>query len=141
MADGGKPTCPHPPPTPLSPEVSMRTRPSMPVRLALASSLLVLSVAAPTPAGAKPSTDLELVGSFFVDDNLNDGEPADTPTSAEIVDFTDDGGMLVYTDALTERLGFVDVSDPSTPAALGALDLPGGPTSVAIHKSWALAAV
>ena len=64
-----------------------------------------------------------------------------TPTSAEIVDVTDDGRTLVYTDAFTGRLGFVDVSDPADPQAGGALDLPGDPTSVAIHGRWALVAV
>ena len=84
---------------------------------------------------------LQHVGSFFVDDNLRADEPLATPTSAEIVDITRDGETLVYTDAFTERLGFVDISDPKAPAALGGLDLPGGPTSVAIHRRWALVAI
>jgi Esterase-like activity of phytase len=119
----------------------MRTLRHAPARLALASILLALAVAAPGSAGAAPSTGLELVGSFFVDDNLHEGEPVATPTSAEIVDIGADGSTLLYTDALTARLGFVDVSDPSAPVALGALDLPGGPTSVAIHKGWALVGI
>ena len=84
---------------------------------------------------------LQHVGSFFVDDNLRADEPLATPTSAEIVDITRDGDTLVYTDAFTERLGFVDISDPKAPAALDGLDLPGGPTSVAIHRRWALVAI
>jgi hypothetical protein len=99
----------------------------------------------PAVAGAARATSaasaLAHVGSFFVDDNLPADEPETTPTSAEIVDLTPDGQTLLYTDALTGRLGFVDVSDPASPVALGVIDLPGGPTSVAIHQGWALVAV
>jgi hypothetical protein len=112
-------------------------------RLALGSAaLLVLaSIVTPAGAGAAPPSRLEHVGTFFVADNLAPGEANGTPTSAEIVDLTGDGRTLVYTDALTGRLGFVDVSDPAAPVALGGLDLPGDPTSVAIHRAWALVAI
>ena len=39
------------------------------------------------------------------------------------------------------RLGFVDIRHPDDPQAAGALDLPGAPTSVAVHRCWALVAV
>ena len=79
------------------------------------------------------------VGSFDVVDNLRDREPVSTPTSAEIVDVA--GDTLVYTDAFTGRLGIVDISEPARPAAGGTLDLPGDPTSVAVHGRLALVAV
>jgi hypothetical protein len=103
--------------------------------------LVASEVASPLGAGATSQARLDFVGSFFVDDNLKPGEDLNTPTSAEIVDLTPDGRTLVYTDAFTSRLGFVDVSNPSAPAPLGALDLPGSPTSVAIHRGWALVAI
>ncbi|NLT06020.1 MAG: esterase-like activity of phytase family protein, partial [Solirubrobacterales bacterium] len=82
------------------------------------------------------------VGTFDVPDNLLAGDPFDTTaTSAEIVDTTRDGRTLVYTDALSGRLGFVDITDRRAPAALGALDLPGDPTSVVVHGRFALVAI
>lgn len=105
----------------------------------LGSSLGAASVTAQPPV----DTTLAHVGSFFVADNLAPGEPRQTPTSAEIVDLTSDGGLLVYTDGLANRLGFVDVGDPANPMPLGALEVDNGsPTSVAIHRDrWALLAV
>ena len=79
------------------------------------------------------------VGSFHVADNLREHETVSTPTSAEIVDVA--GDTLVYTDAFTGRLGLVDISDPARPAAAGSLDLPGDPTSVAVHGRLALVVV
>lgn len=113
------------------------------VPLVLTAMFAATQTGIPLVAGAGPTarTAVAHVGSFFVDDNLPLGEPETTPTSAEIVDLTPDGQTLLYTDSLTGRLGFVDVSDPTVPVALGALDLPGGPTSVAVHEDWALVTV
>ena len=122
-------------------------------RRALSIPLLTLTalgvVAAPAAARGDDTADRHQprsssfahVGSFYVDDNLRADEPVTTPTSAEIVDFTTDGNTLVYTDAYTSRLGFVDVHHPDDPRPLGAIDLPGAPTSVAIHGRWALVGV
>lgn len=102
----------------------------------------VVAAAAPEQGGGgDPGPTLAHAGSFFVDDNLRPGEPLSTPTSAEIVDVTDDGRTLVYTDSYTGRLGVVDVRRLDEPAAAGSIDLPGSPTSVAIHRRWALVAV
>lgn len=108
--------------------------------------LLVLATTTLPPAtAATPPADLTLrhAGSFFVGGNLAASDDPLTPTSAEIVDLTSDGRLLVYTDGLANRLGFVDAGDPSAPAALGALAVAGGsPTSVAIHRDrWALLTV
>lgn len=89
-------------------------------------------------AEARPDQVLGHVGTFYVDDNLMGGPGV---TSAEIVDITADGGTMVYTDAFQNALGFVDIEDPENPGAEGLLGLPGSPTSVAIHKRWALAAI
>ena len=97
--------------------------------------------AAGRPPGKGPDSTFGHTGSFFVPENLLPGDPADTATSAEIADTSADGNTLVYTDALTGRLGIVDISDPANPAPLGAIELPGDPTSVAVHEGWALVAV
>ena len=104
----------------------------------------VLQQRAPTLAlwtgRAGATSRSEHVGSFFVPDNLAAGEPLDTPTSAEIAGVTTDGRLL-YVDALAERLGAVDIDDPAAPQPLGALQLPGAPTSVAVHGRWVLVSV
>jgi hypothetical protein len=55
----------------------------------------------------------------------------DSETVAEIVDVGNKGKTLVYTDSQTGKLGFVDISNPAKPRALGAIDVGGEPTSVA----------
>lgn len=112
-------------------------------RIALASAAMLAAVAATWPlvTDAKPDSALRHIGSFFVPENLLPGDPADAITSAEIVDITDDGATLIYSDALAGRIGFVDISDPTDPMPLGALDMPGDPTSLAIHRRWVLVAV
>ena len=92
--------------------------------VAVASSIVGMPA---LPAAAHVSQRLNHVGSFYVVDNLGPTEPESTPTSAEIVDVTDDGRILAYTDAFTSRLGLVDISDPRHPQALGGVDLPGEP--------------
>ena len=62
---------------------------------------------------------------------------------AEIITSTPDGNILVYTDSESEHLGFVDISDPASPAELGVLPVAGEPTSVAVTRDgrYALAVV
>lgn len=62
-------------------------------------------------------------------------------TVAEIVDASKDGNTLVYTDSETGKLGFVDIQRPDNPQALGAIDVGGEPTSVAVAGEYALVAV
>ena len=51
--------------------------------------------------------------------------------AAEIVTTTPDGNLLIYTDAVGENIGFVDISDVSDPQEdLQPVD--GGPTSVTV---------
>jgi hypothetical protein len=62
-------------------------------------------------------------------------------TAAEIVAASKDGRTLVYTDSPNKSLGFVDIANPAKPKALGAAALDGEPTSVAVHRDWALVAI
>jgi DNA-binding beta-propeller fold protein YncE len=62
--------------------------------------------------------------------------------SAEIVTTTLDGNLLIYTDAVGENIGFVDISDVTAPEeVLQPVD--GGPTSVTVtpNGQWALVCV
>ena len=65
----------------------------------------------------------------------------DDETVAEIVAATPDGNTLVYTDSETEKLGFVDITDPTNPQPAGAVDLPGEPTAVSVRGNFALVGV
>ncbi|MHC4828660.1 MAG: YncE family protein, partial [Planctomycetota bacterium] len=62
-------------------------------------------------------------------------------TAAEIVAATDDGRLLVYVDAPTQNVGFVDISDPRKPQPAGVVAVGGAPTSVAVAGDHALAVV
>ncbi|XYI04246.1 esterase-like activity of phytase family protein [Sorangium sp. So ce1128] len=44
---------------------------------------------------------------------------------AEIVAASPDGNVLAYTSSVTRAVGFVDISDPSSPALLGTVDIAG----------------
>jgi hypothetical protein len=99
------------------------------------------SVPSSTDGGDVTDSTFNHVGTFNVTANLADGEPIETPTVAEIVDATSDGSTLVYTDAATGRLGFVDIADPASPEPLGALDLGGDPTSVTVAGTTAFVGI
>jgi hypothetical protein len=108
--------------------------------------LATVAVLAALPAtadahGNDKSSAFNHVGSFNVPDNLFPADPADTPTSAEIVSATPDGKTLIYSDSLSGRIGFVDIKNPAAPAAKGAIDMAGEPTSVAVVGNYALVAV
>jgi hypothetical protein len=60
---------------------------------------------------------------------LNQQDPADD-TVSEIVAATADGKTLVYTDAASGAIGFIDITDPVRPKADGLVSFDGDPTSV-----------
>jgi len=66
---------------------------------------------------------------------------SDDGTAAEIVAASIDGRTLIYSDSPGERIGFVDISNPEAPLAIGTLDLAGEPTSVAVLGPYALVGV
>lgn len=72
---------------------------------------------------------------------LNADCDTDEQTAAEIAAVSSNGNTLLYTDSPQGKLGFVDITDPTAPAGLGTLDLPGEPTSVAVAGDFALVAV
>lgn len=62
---------------------------------------------------------------------VNNAE-AGEQTVSEIIASTADGKTLVYTDALLEVVGFIDITKPRLPISAGTLELGGSPTSVAV---------
>lgn len=79
--------------------------------------------------------------------NRPEGEDPATETVAEISSVTPDGNTLIYTDAASKRIGFLDISDPSAPQGLGTLSLAtlgdedDQPTSVAVVGEYALVVI
>lgn len=79
------------------------------------------------------------IASFKTADNFD--PVSSTPTSAEIIDASADGMTLVYTDSPAGVIGFVDITDPRQPAALGTIATKGEPTAVAVSGNTAYVAV
>lgn len=97
---------------------------------AFAASLSLAAVAAPAAMAGQ-------IGSFGTVANFN------VPGGgvAEIVAATPDGNTLLYTDAANNRVGVVDISEPSAPRQVATIPVGGSPTSVAVSKTGARAFV
>ncbi|CAJ1960282.1 unnamed protein product [Cylindrotheca closterium] len=65
----------------------------------------------------------------------------DIETSAEIVTATQDGNTIVYTDVPQESIGFMDITNPSTPIMGGLVAVGGAATSVAIKDKYVVVGV
>ena len=65
----------------------------------------------------------------------------DNETVAEIVAVSKNGKTLIYTDGKLEAIGFVNIKNPEKPKPGGFLQVGGEPTSVAVTRNYALAAV
>ena len=63
--------------------------------------------------------------------------------TAEIIQASADGTILIYTDSDNNRIGVADINDPAAAAEIGALELPGEPTGVGLSPDgrWALVTV
>ena len=77
------------------------------------------------------------VASFPVELNRPDA----AATSSEIIAASDDGMTLVYSDSPGGGIGFIDITDPSAPKALGYVAVEGEPTSVTIVGDKVYAAI
>ena len=100
------------------------------VVLALGATVaLAAPVALSAPATAHPRRDGEFRRLATVPAYLNSG--IGDEAAAEISTVTGDGRTVVYTDSPGERLGFIDITDPSKPRPSGTLAVDGEPTSVA----------
>ncbi|MBJ3783776.1 esterase-like activity of phytase family protein [Devosia sediminis] len=96
-------------------------------RLAALSAALLLST-----AGVQAAPYFNRIASFAVALNTPELEVGAEENSAEIITATEDGNMLVYSNALVGGVGFIDITDASAPKADGFVHLDGGPTSVAV---------
>lgn len=94
-----------------------------------------------SPTSLNDSKHFNRIASFPVCQQLDATCDVDTETAAEIVAASEDGQTLIYTDSPEKTLGFVDITDPTKPSALGLLPLNGEPTSVAVKGGYALVGV
>ncbi|MGE6529743.1 esterase-like activity of phytase family protein [Pseudomonas sp. NPDC077382] len=119
----------------------MRT-PTRLTRTALSTALtLALLPLASQAASSRAAAYFERVATFPVYRNLGVDEDASCETVAEITAVSRDGRTLIYTDSPGERIGLVDIHDPTSPKPAGFVKLEGEPTSVAVHHHFALVAV
>ncbi|MCG8441274.1 MAG: esterase-like activity of phytase family protein, partial [Caulobacterales bacterium] len=73
--------------------------------------------------------------------DATDAEGESIETAAEIVDVSEDGTTLIYSDSPLEVVGFVDITTPTAPAPAGTLAVGGEPTSVAVAGDFVLVGV
>ncbi|MCK6431709.1 MAG: esterase-like activity of phytase family protein [Aquabacterium sp.] len=95
----------------------------------------------PKPSVPDPASHFNRVATFAVCEQVGSSCESDDAVNAEIVAASNDGMTLAYTNGLKGEIGFVDITDPARPKALGALAVGGEPTSVAVAGTYALAAV
>ncbi len=118
----------------------MRTNRSRVAIIAALVTLLGALAALPgSPADADPpfrsaNSVFDHVATFDVIDGNGSGV-------AEIIDASADGTQLVYTDAETDSIGFVDISDPTDPVGAGTVDVGGEPTSLVVRKNLVIVGV
>ena len=107
----------------------------------LVTSPLVFFSGSSHAAGLEPDA-FEWVGTFDAFQNESDKERGrDKEAVAEIVTSSGDGQTLVYTDGKSGSVGFVDITNVSSPRPLGGVSVGGEPTSVAVIGGYALACV
>lgn len=99
------------------------------------------------PSTPDAQSTFERTATYPVYENRPEGEDKATPTVAEISTVSKDGKTLIHTDALAQRIGFIDISDPNAPKGLGTLDLKAQghakdePTSVAVYGDYLLVVI
>jgi len=127
-------------PAPLPSRTQHFRRPGL-LQLGLLSTAAGIGLAA--SAGAAGARDVHFARIATLPVYLNlpaDAAPA-TQTVAEILTATPDGMTLAYTYSPGERIGFIDITDPASPAPAGDVALTGEPTSITVMGAHALAAV
>ncbi|MEM9583844.1 MAG: esterase-like activity of phytase family protein [Pseudomonadota bacterium] len=101
----------------------------------LLSSVALVLLAGPVAA----EMNFNRIASFPVTTNFEGDAPKEA--SAEIIDVTDDGMTLVYTDSPAGVIGAIDISDPTDPQPLGVMEMDGEPTAVSVIGSTAFVGI
>lgn len=87
---------------------------------------------------ASADMNFNRIGSFAT--YLNNADPSQE-SSAEIISVSGDGMTLAYSDSPLGVVGFIDITDPSAPVALGNIAVGGEPTAVSIIGQTAFVGV
>ena len=97
-----------------------------------------------TPAISTPSANkfFNRIASFPLCSQVGSScESGNTSTAAEIVTASTDGMTLIYSNSPNKQIGFVDITDPTSPKAKCFLAMGGEPTSVTVLGAHVLVAV
>ena len=105
-------------------------------RKQLAASVIALLITTPF-AHADEEKSFNRIATFPVFLNSS----IENETVAEIVTASKDGKTLIYTDGKLGAIGFVNIKNAQKPKPEGVIMVGGEPTSVAVNKRYALAAV
>ena len=117
------------------------------MRRCATTSTLVAALLASTAAVALAQTsrvgetNFNRIAAWPVASNLPDDMDPSTETSAEIIDATADGELLVYSDSPLGAIGMVDITDPSDPQPAGTVMLDAEPTSVVVVNGLAVVGI
>ncbi|CAJ1961319.1 unnamed protein product [Cylindrotheca closterium] len=76
------------------------------------------------------------IATFPVCMQLDDTCNTDQQTVAEIVQASEDGMMIAYTDGTQNSIGFIDISDPMAPMKAGLVNVGGETTSLVIKGKY-----
>ena len=114
----------------------------------VATVLAVLATALPVFGNGFGRKSFERIATFPVFLNTCNGlsgaaleDCINETTVAEIITSSKDGKTLIYTDAATQNIGFVNINNPDNPQPAGILGMGGEPTSVGVAGNYALVAV
>jgi Esterase-like activity of phytase len=111
--------------------------------IALVAALLAFTEGSSIGAheGGHGKREFERISTFVVCQNTSCDTDEVEVTLSEIVTASQNGRTLGYVDAAFGAVGFVDITDPTHPGALGVVKLDGQPTSLATAGPWLLVAV
>jgi hypothetical protein len=109
----------------------------------LASTMMLTACGGGSSHSSKSSESYNFnrIATFPVCKQIQASCDTDTETVAEIVTASKDGMTLIYTDSPGNKIGFVDITNPDSPAGLGTLEVGGEPTSVSVKGDYALVGV
>lgn len=110
------------------------------VGVAVGAMVTVLALAASNGAAAKTVQGGDS-GGLFATIGTFDVMAGNGSAVAEIVDVSNNGKQLVYTDSPEESIGFVDISDPANPVGDGTVAVGGEPTSLVVRGPLVLVGV
>ena len=107
------------------------------MKFTVALLTVVLTTLSPVVDGA-----FNRLSTFFACTQIDPTCNTNQATGAEIVAASDDGNLLVYSDAEFGKVGFVNIVDPANPLPDGTVNFfPGQPNSVAVRGPYVLAVI